>query len=71
MALELLAEDLCEDDPWCPAVHRESPGIAIVTGTEVTDPEVLAQLRVGPGERAVMLAEDILITAVARLESTR
>lgn len=68
MVYELLAGDDCDDDDICPSIRRGDAGFVIVTGTEITDPAALIQLHVGPGERAVMIEEAMLRTAVSSLK---
>ena len=53
------AED-CPDTITCPAIDTSDRGTVVVTGKQVTDPEVLAQLRIGPGETAVEIPASLL-----------
>lgn len=43
----------CPDGVDCPSQWQTSWGRRITVGTPVTDPQVLAMLRIGPGEIAV------------------
>ncbi len=43
----------CPDGDTCPTLWRTDTGTRIVQGAPVTDPEVLRQLNLPPGEIAV------------------
>jgi hypothetical protein len=50
----------CQDGRTCPAVDATSRETLVVTGTVVTDPGMLAQLAIGPGESAVEIPASLL-----------
>jgi hypothetical protein len=52
--------DECQDGRTCPAVDASDRGTIVVTGTLVTDPALLAQLAIGPGEAAVEIPAGLL-----------
>jgi hypothetical protein len=49
----------CPDGVDCPTQWRTSWGTRITVGTPVTDPEVIAMLRLGPGEIATETPESL------------
>lgn len=53
---KMLASD-CLPDVTCPKVACRVPGMVAIVGTAVTDPDMLAELGVGPGEGAVEITE--------------
>ncbi len=60
MRLAKLHGDDCPDGRTCPAVHRTESGSVVIIGRVVTDEGLLAQLAIGPGERAVEVPADLL-----------
>jgi hypothetical protein len=52
--------DECQDGRTCPAVDASDRGTVVVTGTLVTDSQILAQLAIGPGEAAVEIPAGLL-----------
>lgn len=57
----------CADTDTCPAAAVLDPpdGDVYAVGPQVTDPALLAQLRVGPGEMAVRLPGHLLPEVLA------
>jgi hypothetical protein len=53
MHLPKLRGDDCSDGRTCPAVHQTDRGTLVIIGTLVSDPAMLDELAIGPGERAV------------------
>lgn len=55
--------------PGCPAVWEDEsdPASAIVVGETISDPAILAQLGLAPGESAVRAPQVILAQGVARM----
>ena len=59
MKLTRIAGDSCADGRTCPAKYATDHGTKLYIGTVVTDPDVLAQLAIGPGEAAFEVPDDI------------
>lgn len=60
--LKRLAGEPCDDGRQCPAVFAvtDDEDMYIVQGWEVTDSELLAELRLPPGESAVRLPASLM-----------
>lgn len=67
MAYALLSDDC--NLPGCPAVWEDEsdPVSAIVVGEAISDPAILAQLGLAPGESAVRAPRVTLVQGVARI----
>lgn len=67
MTFTLLSDDC--NLPGCPAVWEDDadPASAVVVGETVTDPAILAQLGLAPGESAVRAPRVTLAQGVARM----
>lgn len=50
----------CPDGDTCPTVYATERGTRVVQGWRVTDPDVLSQLRVPPGEEVVEVPAGLL-----------
>lgn len=69
--LRKLAGD-CDDVISCPAVYADDDiridgNDALAQGPQVTDPETLSQLNLGPGEVAVRLPRKLILDAARHL----
>ena len=53
MKLRKVRGDDCPDGRTCPAVHQTERGTLVIIGSVVSDPAMLAELAIGPGERAI------------------
>lgn len=49
----LRGNDSCSSGRTCPAVKRTEGGSLVIVGAVITDPAILAQLGIGPGETAI------------------
>jgi len=65
--LRLLAGEHCSDLKDCPAFRTDDAGRVYVTGELITEPELLAQLGIGPGEAAVAIPSALLLPAAEGL----
>ena len=50
----------CPDGRTCPAVHDTDGDVLVIQGNLITDPRVLSELRLGPGEAAVEIPRTLL-----------
>jgi hypothetical protein len=50
----------CPDGNTCPTIYGNDRGTRFVQGRRVTDPDVLSQLRVAPGEEVVEVPAELL-----------
>ncbi len=68
MELEVLASGACADVDTCPMVYRAGSDLAAVIGKEVTDPAVLAKVRLGPGEKLFTFPLAMITEAAEKVE---
>jgi hypothetical protein len=58
--LTLVRGGPCPDTRTCPAVYKSNRRTVLIVGKIVTDPAVLAQAAVGPGEVLSEIPEELL-----------
>ncbi len=60
MRITRVLRGICPDGRTCPAVHDTDRDVLIIQGNAVTDPDLLRQLRLGPGEVALEFPRTLL-----------
>ncbi|MGH8887306.1 MAG: hypothetical protein ACRDYX_19500 [Egibacteraceae bacterium] len=67
----ILAEELsCPPELQCPKISRTPRRTIAVVGVQITSPEALAALGVGPGEAAVEVSEPLYRAGYQCLDDT-